>query len=132
MATILPPILIFASAIIQTTFLKGFEITPDITLILIMLLANQNGSMKGQVYGFFAGLLTDLLSSGPLGFFAFIYTMTGFISGRFKDQIILDSLFIPVIFAIIGTILSSLYVAFIIIYVVILGTALTTLPWDQF
>ena len=38
--------------------------------------------------------------------------------------------------AIIGTILSSLYVAFVIIYVVVLGAALGTLftqfPWDSF
>ena len=38
--------------------------------------------------------------------------------------------------AIIGTILSSLYVAFVIIYVVIIGAAIgtifTQLPWDSF
>ena len=33
--------------------------------------------------------------------------------------------------AIIGTCLSSLYVLFIIIYVMIIGAALTTLPWGN-
>lgn len=33
--------------------------------------------------------------------------------------------------AIIGTCLSSLYIIVVIIYVVILGTALTAMPWDQ-
>lgn len=34
--------------------------------------------------------------------------------------------------AIIGTILSGLYAVFYIIYVVILGAAFTSMPWDQF
>ena len=34
--------------------------------------------------------------------------------------------------ALIGTILSALYVVFIIIYVFIIGAALTTMPWDSF
>lgn len=34
--------------------------------------------------------------------------------------------------ALIGTILSGLYLIFIIIYLVILGTAISTLPWEMF
>lgn len=34
--------------------------------------------------------------------------------------------------AIIGTILSSLYLIIIIIYFVVLGTAIAAMPWDQF
>ncbi len=34
--------------------------------------------------------------------------------------------------ALIGTILSSLYAVFIIVYVIFMGAALTQLPWDQF
>jgi hypothetical protein len=34
--------------------------------------------------------------------------------------------------ALIGTILSSLYIVFIIVYILIVGAALTTLPWNQF
>lgn len=34
--------------------------------------------------------------------------------------------------AIIGTILSGIYVIFIIVYVLFIGAALTALPWDQF
>ena len=34
--------------------------------------------------------------------------------------------------AIIGTILSAIYIVVIIVYVLFIGAALTTLPWDQF
>ena len=97
--------------VLQSTLLQKFSVygvIPDIALILIVFSANSLGTMKGQALGFGAGLIQDILSSGPLGFNALIRTVTGFIYGKFKGKLFLDSILMPVLFIVIASFLKEL------------------------
>jgi len=62
------------------------NITPDIVLIALMIISVREGRLSGSVYGFFAGLLLDLISGSFLGLSALCYSVTSFIAGNFKTE----------------------------------------------
>jgi len=43
-------------------------VVPDLSLMAVVYLANQNGRLHGQSLGFAGGLIEDFLSLAPLGF----------------------------------------------------------------
>jgi len=88
--------IILQSTLIQKISIYG--VVPDIALIVIVFTSNSMGAMRGQLLGFSAGLLQDILSSGPLGFNALIRSVTGHIFGKIKGKLFLDSILLPVLF----------------------------------
>ena len=91
--------LIVAAALLQSTglarFSPRFPAIPDIALLILVYIAYVNGTMTGQLTGFFSGLLIDFLSAAPLGLNAFIRTLTGALTGLLKDTFYLDYIFLP-------------------------------------
>jgi len=91
--------LILAAALLQSTVLSRlplrFHAVPDIALCILIYIAYVNGTMTGQVTGFFSGLLIDFLSAAPLGLNAFVRTLTGALAGLLKDTFFLDNIFLP-------------------------------------
>ena len=91
--------LIVAAALLQSTglsrFTPRFSAIPDIALIILVYTAYVNGTMAGQLTGFFSGLLIDFLSAAPLGLNAFVRTLTGAVAGFLKDTFYLDYIFLP-------------------------------------
>jgi rod shape-determining protein MreD len=92
-------VLILAAALLQSTILSRLALRihaiPDIALCILVFIAYVNGTMTGQLTGFFSGLLIDFLSAAPLGLNAFVRTLTGAIAGLLKDTFFLDSIFLP-------------------------------------
>ena len=73
-------VIIFIAIILQTTLLANItfrNVKPDFPLIMIILISNYLGSIKGQLIGFSAGLVEDFLSLSPLGFSALIKLVIG-------------------------------------------------------
>lgn len=96
--------------VLQTNLLRFVSPTvviPDIALIVLVFFAHRNGSFPGQFAGFFTGLLLDFLSLSPLGFFAFIYTVVGFVFGTTYDRIVLDGVALPFVAVAIATIAKA-------------------------
>jgi len=109
-------ILIFLTIILQTTILAKFTfkgIKPDYVLIMIILLSNYTGSIKGQLLGFTSGLVEDFLSLSPLGFNSLVNTVIGYLAGITSGKIFLDPILVPVVFIFIGTLLKS-FLSFLI------------------
>jgi len=107
----LPTILIILAIIIQSTLLSRIAVwgvTPDIALILIVFFSNRYGSLRGQISGFASGLIEDFISLSPLGFHAFIKTLSGFIFGLTKGRIFLDPVFIPLVLTAAATLFKHL------------------------
>jgi rod shape-determining protein MreD len=105
-------ILITAFTILQSTILKKFSLNgavPDFALIVLVFTANSTGAVKGQGLGFIGGFIQDFISSGPLGFNALIRTLIGFLYGKLKGFLYLDSILLPVIFVVVGTVLKELF-----------------------
>lgn len=95
------------AVILESAFLYKisiFNVTPDLSLCILVFSAYVNGTMTGQVSGFFSGLLRDFLSSAPLGLNCLVRTLIGAITGIFKGSLFLDFFFMPVILCSLATI----------------------------
>ncbi|MDR2110509.1 MAG: rod shape-determining protein MreD [Spirochaetaceae bacterium] len=91
-------VFILLAAILQSTLLSRLAIyhaVPDLTLGILVFSAYVNGTMTGQLTGFFSGLLLDFLSAAPLGLNAFVRTLMGAASGLIKETFFLDAFFLP-------------------------------------
>jgi len=88
-----------AAALLQSTILSRLILhiyaVPDLALSILVYSAYLNGTMTGQLAGFFSGFLLDFLSASPLGLNAFIRTLTGAFAGLIKDTFYLDYFFLP-------------------------------------
>ena len=85
-----------------------FRVVPDLALCVLVFSAYVNGTMTGQVSGFFSGLFYDFLSAAPLGMNCLIRTVIGALAGVFKGQFFLDLIFMPVILCVLATVLKAL------------------------
>lgn len=111
------------AGILQSTVLSKIAVygaVPDLALCIVIFSAYVNGTMTGQVSGFFSGLLLDFMSSAPLGLNCLIRTLTGAVTGLFKGAFFLDVFFLPVILCALGTVFKA---ALLFILHLILGAA---------
>ncbi|MDR0464378.1 MAG: rod shape-determining protein MreD [Treponema sp.] len=99
---------ILQSAVISR--IAFFGIVPDLALCILVFSAYINGTMTGQISGFFSGLFFDFLSPAPLGMNCLIRTLIGALTGIFKGQFFLDIIFMPVILCVLATVLKALLV----------------------
>ena len=104
-------ILAVVAGIFQSTILGNFALfgaVPDLALCIIVYSAYVNGTMTGQLSGFFSGLLLDFLSASPLGLNCLIRTVIGAFTGIFKGAFFLDVFFLPFILCALATIAKAL------------------------
>jgi len=98
--------------LLQSTILSRLVVyiraVPDLTLGILVFTAYVNGTMTGQLTGFFSGVLLDFFSSAPLGLNAFIRTLAGAITGIMKDTFYLDFFFLPMALCAGATIFKAL------------------------
>lgn len=77
-------ILVFVTALLQTTLCPIFSIAqvrPNLLVILTASFGLMCGRRSGMLTGFFTGLFIDLMGGGVLGFYALIGTWIGYLSG---------------------------------------------------
>ncbi len=104
-------VLLIGSTVLQTTILTPFqiaEVRPDLTLLLLVFFAHQLGPMEGKLIGFTAGIVMDLLGLAPIGFHSLIYTVIGHIFGMSRGKIYVDSITMPLLFAIGASLITML------------------------
>lgn len=86
---------------------------PNTSLILVVCYSYLRSDVEGATFGFFVGLLQDILFSSMLGYFAGIYLFIGFISNHIL-RYTLNSNIIPVFFlTIINTFIYNIIIYFI-------------------
>ena len=85
---------------------------PNFILIYIVYIGLNRGSIKGELTGFFYGLIWDILSTDIFGIRALTFTISGYISGRFNKK--LDK----------NQVLTQIIVMFLSLVVVQFGTSL--------
>jgi rod shape-determining protein MreD len=108
--TIITVILCVAAGILQSTLLSGialYRAVPDIALCIVVFSAYVNGSMTGQVSGFFSGLLLDFMSAAPLGLNCLVRTIIGAFAGIKKGAFFLDAFFLPMILCALATLFKA-------------------------
>jgi rod shape-determining protein MreD len=105
-------VFIVVAALFQSTILSSFVVyvhaVPDLALCILVYSAYLNGTMSGQLTGFFSGILLDFISASPLGLNALVRTLVGGLTGLFKDTFFLDILFLPMILCAGATLFKAL------------------------
>lgn len=96
--------------IIQTTWLKNglfWGVIPDFCLLVIVWVAYRNRDNQGVITGFLAGIVCDLLSSSPLGYFSFLYIVPAYAATLLRQVVSMDPFFIPVLIGFGGTLVKG-------------------------
>lgn len=103
---------ILIAALLQSVILSRLTLRiyamPDIALGILVFIAYLNGTMTGQLTGFFSGVLIDFLSAAPLGLNALVRTLVGALAGMLKGTFYLDVIFLPMILCAVATIFKAL------------------------
>jgi len=82
-------------AILQTSvFSRFFDITPQIVLVFVCLMAYFRGNPAGMALGLTGGLYLDFVMGRAIGFYGLVYMLGGFIIGFFPRKNIRDNFFI--------------------------------------
>ena len=86
---------------------------PDFAFVVLIFSSISLGSAKASTIGFISGMVLDFLSFSPLGFFALIYALVGYILGKTKGKFFIDPVLVPIIITIICCLVRSLLAAFL-------------------
>ncbi len=71
-------------------------VTPNFLLLVVVTLALTTGPTEGAAYGFFAGLLFDLVGTGPVGPMALVLAITGYLAGLLHEQMFAEGWLLPI------------------------------------
>jgi len=99
------------AAVLQSVILPHialYRAVPDIVLCIIVYSAYINGTMTGQLSGFFCGIALDFISAAPLGLNALVRTIIGALAGLLKGSFFLDILLLPMTLCASATLLKAL------------------------
>lgn len=94
-----------------------FGVMPNLLLLVVITLAFVQGSTEGAIAGFIAGLLSDLLSTGPIGAWALVLSVTGYLTGSLKQNMFAEGWLAPVTVAIVAAFVADL--AYLIVVTVL-------------
>ncbi len=86
---------IFQSAVFSR--LEFLAATPNLLLILTVSVGFMQGKTEGLMTGFVSGLLIDLFYGDLFGFYALLYLLSGYFSGRFSQIYFDEDVKIPLI-----------------------------------
>ncbi len=98
--TVLFTIVLLLTVFADTTFLRSWSWNgthPDFVLLLLVFIAHSTGSRRAVILGFAAGILMDILTLAPFGYYGLIYSTIGYLFGKTKDNVFLDPLLFPLI-----------------------------------
>lgn len=84
-----------------------FGVTPNLLLLVVITLAFVEGSSAGATVGFIAGLLMDLLSSGPIGGWALVMSVVGYLSGSLRRNLFAEGWLAPVTVGVITALVAD-------------------------
>lgn len=83
-------LLLLAAVALQalvTSRLAILGVTPDVFLILVVVVALGRGSVTGALFGFAGGLLADVVFLDPVGLRTFVYLVAGYGVGRYSEEL---------------------------------------------
>lgn len=94
-------------------------VSPNFFVIIVVVMAMTNGSSEGVAIGFIAGMLLDLIGTGPLGPWALVLSITGYVVGLLGQNLFAEGWLLPVTVLSIASLFSELLST---IMVFVLGT----------
>lgn len=82
-------------------------IMPNFLLLVVITLSFVEGPSAGAVAGFTAGLILDLLSTGPIGAWALVLSTAGYSGGMLQENLFAEGWLLPVTVAIIAGLMAD-------------------------
>jgi len=98
---------IFLQSSPLSVHLALWGVSPDFLLITVSLAAFLLGPVPGQIIGFTAGLVVDIISGGLLGISAFTFTIIGFGVGIVGQKVYGNSILITISLLFFGTLIKA-------------------------
>lgn len=101
--------------IAQTSILNMLDflaVTPNLLMILTVSIGFMQGKTEGLLTGFAAGLMIDLFYGDVFGFYALLYMLCGWFSGRFSQIYFDEDVKIPLILVALSDLFLGLAVYF--------------------
>jgi rod shape-determining protein MreD len=99
-------LVIAVGVVLQTTVfsapLRVFGVTPDVGLLLTVAVAYYSGPERGAVFGFVAGLVTDLFLNTPFGVSALSSALVGYGVGVVQSGLIRAPRWVAPVMGILG------------------------------
>jgi rod shape-determining protein MreD len=95
---------------IQTTWLRNgilAGVVPDLGLLVIVWVSCKNERNVGPFTGFFSGLVCDMLSAAPVGFFAFLYVVPAYLVSVLNRIVSVDGIFVPFLLGFFATVAKA-------------------------
>lgn len=92
-------LLLVVAVLLQVTLvadLRLFGVQGDLMLLVGIAAGLSAGRQTGGTYGFAAGLTIDLLTTTPFGLSALAFTITGYLAGMAREQVLRSTWWIPV------------------------------------
>ena len=106
-------LVILLNFVLQTSVLPHVAIlgvTPDTALIFIVSYGILRGDVEGGIFGFSAGLMQDIFSGGPIGMFALIGFLIGYVSGKPFRDFFKDNYFLPFFIVLAAVLIKQLLI----------------------
>lgn len=101
---------ILASIVAQVVFaphLALFGAVPSFPVLVVITLAIVEGPEAGAVSGFGAGLALDLLGSAPVGVWALVLVVVGYVAGLLQENLFAEGWLMPFTVAIVAGLLAE-------------------------
>jgi len=112
---------LFLAFLLQVTIgpsIAIMSVRPNFLLVVTIVMALVNGPVEGAVVGFCAGLLFDLLGTGPFGPAALVMCIVGYLAGVLYERLFAQGWLLPVLVLAATSFFSEL---FYLIVLLVLG-----------
>jgi rod shape-determining protein MreD len=89
---------LLAGAVLQAAlapYLAIGQVVPNFLLLVVVTIALVEGPGPGAAVGFSAGLIFDLLGSGPVGPMILVLTLTGYLTGLVHENMFAEGWLLP-------------------------------------
>ena len=71
--------------------------TPNLVLLLIIIIGYRFGEIEGSILGFIAGIITSLIWFEPMGISSFVFVVSGYLSAGLRNRLFLDKFWLCLI-----------------------------------
>ncbi|MGB9696879.1 MAG: rod shape-determining protein MreD [Ignavibacteria bacterium] len=100
---VLAVFIVLQKSLIWLLAISTYNISPDLVIVILAYISIKEGKITGVTFGFFAGLLIDILGGTFIGLQALSYTLACFVAGFFKredEKFLKNQYFLLVVFII--------------------------------
>jgi len=103
---------LIAAAVLQVMIAPHISIggvVPSVPLLVVITLAFIEGPGAGSVAGFSGGLLLDMLGTGPIGAWALVLTLVGYLAGLLSENVFAEGWLLPVTVALLAGLAAEFF-----------------------